>query len=174
MIVAAVLDLGLDLQVWPWVWLAVAVVFALVELTLLADSFILVPFAVSAFVASMLGFYDQPIEVQWLTFVAVGAGLFVVMFRWARRFGEDHATPPGVGADRLVGLIGTVTAAIDRDDADRRGRVRVVGEDWGALAEHESVIGPGARVRITAMRGTRVVVRSIDDVRPTTTGAPPP
>ena len=52
------LDLGIDLDVWPWIWLGTAVVFALVELIFVGGSFIILPFAVSAFVAAILGFYD--------------------------------------------------------------------------------------------------------------------
>ena len=51
--------------------------FALVELTALAGSFILLPFAVSAFLASLLGFYDAPVEIQWGVFVFGGGLLFV-------------------------------------------------------------------------------------------------
>jgi hypothetical protein len=67
-----VLDLGIDLNVWPWVWLGVAVFFALIELTVLAGSFVLLPFAVSALGAALLGFYDVAIEIQWLVFLGGG------------------------------------------------------------------------------------------------------
>jgi membrane protein implicated in regulation of membrane protease activity len=157
-----VLDLGIDLQVWPWIWLVIAVVFALVELTVLAGSFVLLPFAVSAFVASILGFYDAPVEVQWLVFLVGGAALFVGLYRWSRRFANDNAIPPGVGADRLVGMTGVVTVPISPDDSARRGRVIVAGEPWGALTDAALPIAEGARVRIIAMRGTRVVVEAVD------------
>ena len=69
------LDLGIDLNVWPWVWLFIAVLFSLIELTILGGSFVVLPFAVSAFAAALLGFYDVSIEVQWAVFV-VGAVSF--------------------------------------------------------------------------------------------------
>ena len=75
------LDLGIDLNVWPWVWLFIAVVFALIELTILGGSFILLPFAISAFIASLLGFYDVAIEIQWAVFVFGGGVLFVGFYR---------------------------------------------------------------------------------------------
>jgi len=159
--VLGVLDLGIDPGIWPWIWLFVAVVFALIELTLLAGSFVLLPFAVSAFIASMLGFYGAAIELQWAVFVFGGAVLFYGAFVWARRFSDTNTKPLGVGADRLVGMVGIVTEPISRDDADRRGRVSVVGEVWGALSEADVRIEPGAKVRITAMLGTRVIVEPI-------------
>ncbi len=70
---------------------------------------------------------------------------------------------PGVGADRLVGMIGVVTAAIMPDDIDRLGRVTVEGEAWGALAlaATDEALPEGARVRISAMQGTRVLVERV-------------
>lgn len=153
-----VLDFGLDLDVWPWVWMSIAVIFALIELTMLGGSFVLLPFAVSAFAAALLGFYDVAVEVQWAVFVFGGAALFLVAVKWARGFLTENELTPGVGADRLVGLVGTVVVEIPDDDADRRGRVAVLGETWGALARGEGSIAAGTKVRITAMQGTRVVV----------------
>jgi membrane protein implicated in regulation of membrane protease activity len=156
------LDLGIDLNVWPWVWLFVAVVFALIELTILGGSFILLPFAISAFIASLLGFYDVAIEIQWAVFVFGGGALFFGFYRWASRFLRDNLLAPGVGADRLVGMTGIVTVAITPDDTDRRGRVSIDGELWGALAPDDETIPQGVRVRITAMQGTRVLVARLD------------
>jgi membrane protein implicated in regulation of membrane protease activity len=155
------LDLGIDVDVWPYIWLIVAVVFALLELTFLGGTFILLPFAASAFVAALLGFYDVSIEVQWSVFVLGGAALFIALYYWARRNLVDEL-PRGVGADRLVGMVGTVTAEISSSDTDRRGRVAVDGEIWGALTDTTAPLTVGARVRVAAMRGTRVVVVPVD------------
>jgi membrane protein implicated in regulation of membrane protease activity len=155
-------DLGIDLDVWPWVWLGIAVVFALVELTLVGGSFIVLPWAASAFVASILAFYDAPIEAQWLTFVLGGAVLFLLLYRWAKRFMRDAAPTPGVGAERLVGMTAIVIAGIEPDDVARLGRVQIGAEQWGAISEVGDSLPVGARVRIRAVTGTRVVVEPID------------
>ena len=155
------LDLGIDLDVWPWVWLGTAVVFALVELILVGGSFIILPWAASAFVAAILAFYDVPIEVQWSVFVFGGGVLFALMYRWAQKFARTQVMEPGVGAGRVVGLTGTVISEIDPDDADRKGRVSVAGETWGALAEGDGGIPAGSKVKVLAVKGTRVVVAPI-------------
>ena len=160
------LDLGIDLNAWPWVWLGVAVVFAIVELTVLAGSFVLLPFAVSAFIASLLAFYDVAIEIQWAVFIFGGALLWVLAYRWAKRFVQDNEIAPGVGAERLVGLTGIVTTPIDPSDTDRRGRVTVDGEVWGALTEQDLLLPEGSRVRVTQMAGTRVVVEPLSPGTP--------
>ncbi len=158
----ATLDLGIDLDVWPWVWLAVAVLFALIELTVLAGSFVLLPFAVSGFAASLAGFYDASIEVQWAIFVIGGAVLWIALYRYARAFAGNNEIAPGVGADRLVGLVGIVTTEIDPDDSSRKGRVTIQGEVWGALAAGDDGIPVNTRVKVLEMLGTRVVVEPVD------------
>ena len=155
---SAVLDLGIDLDVWPWIWLLTAVVFALVELILVGGSFIVLPWAASAFIAAILAFYDVAIEIQWAVFVFGGAILFALLYQWAQNFMRQNTMDPGVGADRLVGLTAIVTAPIVPDDTTRAGRVTVDGEVWGAVTEGSYRIENGARVRVLAMKGTRVVV----------------
>jgi membrane protein implicated in regulation of membrane protease activity len=156
-----VLDLGIDVDVWPWIWLGAAVLFALVELTFIGGTFVLLPFSASAFVAAILAFYDVAIEVQWAVFVGGGLVLFVVLYRWVRRFLDQSVLPLGVGADRLLGTTGIVTVGVEPGDAARRGRISVDGEVWGALSREEHAIPAGTRVRITAVVGTRVVVEPV-------------
>ena len=158
---AGPLDLGIDIDVWPWVWLGTALLFALVELVFVGGTFLLLPWAASAFVAAILAFYDVPIEIQWAVFIGGGTVLFFALYRWARKFVNDAPNTPGVGAERLVGLTGIVVAAIPGDDVDRRGRVRIGSEEWGAISDVDAVIGEGAKVRVLDMRGTRVVVEPL-------------
>jgi membrane protein implicated in regulation of membrane protease activity len=170
-----VLDLGIDLDVWPWIWMTIAVIFALIELTVLAGSFVLLPFAVSAFAAGIAGFYDASVEVQWMIF-AIGGGIaWILMYRWAKRFVTDNQLAPGVGSERLIGLDAIVTTAIDPADTARRGRVSVAGETWGALTEGRERVADGARVRVTAVVGTRVVVEpiAVDGFRASPPTSPP-
>ena len=154
------LDFGIDVDVWPWVWLGLAVVFALVELTFIGGTFVLLPFALSAFVAAIVAFNDGAVEIQWITFVAGGAALLFVMLRWVRGFLSQSDLPSGVGADRLVGSTGIVTVAIESSDSARRGRVVIEGELWGALTSGET-LPAGTRVRVASMIGTRLLVEPI-------------
>lgn len=157
----AVLDLGLDLQVWPWVWLGTAIVFALVELMFIGGSFLLLPFAASAFVAAILAFYDVAVEIQWAVFVFGGALLFAGLYQWARKFMRENTMAPGVGADRLVGMAGIVTAPIYPDDVARGGRVALGGESWGAIVDGSDPISEGTKVTVVSILGTRVIVQPL-------------
>jgi membrane protein implicated in regulation of membrane protease activity len=163
------LDLGIDLDVWPWVWLGLAVVFALVELTFIGGTFVLLPFAISAFAAAILAFYDVAIEIQWLTFVVGGGLVLFIMLRWVRGFLDENVLPRGVGADRLVGTLGIVTVAIEPGDSARPGRVSVEGELWGALSSDDQRLPIGTRVRITSVIGTRAVVEALTPPEPDAT-----
>ena len=168
------LDLGIDLNLWPWVWLGVAVFFALIELTVLAGSFVLLPFAISALGAALLGFYDVAIEIQWLAFLGGGGLIWIGLYRYAKNFVGNNELEPGVGADRLVGLEGIVTAAIDPNDTDRRGRITAHGEVWGATSSNGEPLAQGTHVRIVSVSGTRVVVESTDAVPPAGPPTAPP
>lgn len=167
-------DLGLADSVWPVVWLVVAVVFTLIELTVLGGSLVLLPFGISALLASILGVYGAPVAVQWLVFGVVGAILFAVFARWASLLRTSNPLPPGVGADRLVGVAATVTSPIAAADADRVGRVVVMGETWFAFTQVGDAIPEGATVRILAVEGTRVEVEPLPTGPPTDDRLAPP
>lgn len=151
-------DLGLSLDVWPWVWLVIAVLFVVIELTVLGGSFMVLPFGVSAFIASLLGFSGVSVTIQWATFALGGAVLFVLFWRYQSLVQKGNELPPGVGAVRLVGLTGVVTEKVDPRDAEAHGRVVVEGDTWGALTDGPAVLPEGTRVRITDVQGTRVKV----------------
>jgi membrane protein implicated in regulation of membrane protease activity len=149
----------------------------MVELTILAGSFVLLPFAVSALAAALLGFYDVSIEIQWLVFIGGGALLWVALYRYAKVFAGKSELAPGVGADRLIGLTGIVTTAIDPNDTERRGRISANGEVWGALSESGRLLPVGTHVEIVSVTGTKVLVRSTEpvDAPPASPpSAPPP
>jgi membrane protein implicated in regulation of membrane protease activity len=156
------LDLGIDVDAWPWVWLAVAFIFALIEITILGGSFVLLPFAISALLASVLGFYDVSIEAQWMVFVIGGGILWLLFYQWAKTFLRDNVVAPGVGAERLVGMTGIITKAVVPDDTDRSGRVSVGGEVWGVSNTADVALPEGTKVLVTAMQGTRLVVELVD------------
>jgi membrane protein implicated in regulation of membrane protease activity len=171
---SAILDLGIDLNIWPWVWLFIGVTFVIIELTVLAGAFVLLPFSVSAFAAALLGFYDVAIEIQWGVFIFGGAALWVLLYKRVMKFADENDLAAGVGADRLVGMTAIVTVTIDPDDTERRGRVKVEGEVWSALTNDGIAITNGSKVTVTEMHGTRVVVTPLIAAPPTTPPTGPP
>lgn len=170
------LDLGVSLDIWPWVWLVLGVVFILIELTVLGGSLMVLPFGVSALIASLLAFSGVSIEIQWAVFGGGGVVLFLLFWRYQSLVQEGNRLPPGVGAVRLVGLIGVVTRTIDPDATDARGRIVVEGDTWAAVTDGTEVLPKGTRVRITDVEGTHVRVEAADPLpdHPSPTAEPGP
>ena len=90
------------------------------------------------------------------------------------KFTGDSDLAPGVGAERLVGMTAIVTATIDPDDTERRGRVKVEGEVWSALTNDGIAITDGSKVTVTEMHGTRVVVTPLIAAPPAAPPTGPP
>jgi membrane protein implicated in regulation of membrane protease activity len=146
-----------DLEHWRWIWMGAAVVFLVGEMAS-PGSFFLVPFAVGAAVATVLAFLDVDLALQWLAFVAVSLAAFAALRPLARRLDASTSSIGGVGANRLVGEVGTVVEPVDDDGV---GLVRIDRERWRAEARDELTIDAGTRVRIVEVRGTRVVVEPV-------------
>lgn len=159
-------DLGVSLDVWPWVWLVLAVAFVLIELTVLGGSLMVLPFGVSALIASLLAFSGISIEIQWAVFGLGGAVLFLLFWRYQSLVQEGNRLPPGVGAVRLVGLTGVVTRTIDPHSTEARGRIVVEGDTWGAVTDGSAVLPEGTRVRIVDVEGTHVRVEPAEPPDP--------
>jgi len=144
-----------DPETWRWVWLAASVVLTAGEMTV-AGTFILIPFGLSALVAMVLAFAGVSLIVQWLVFVPLSGALFALFWRHASASMKNMAAPAGAGESRLVGALGSVISEIPDSPSDS-GMVRIGGEEWRAVTDGEP-IAEGSRVKITSMRGTRVVV----------------
>lgn len=137
---------------WRWVWTGLAVVMGIGEI--FTAGFFLLPFAIGAVAAAVLAWVGAGVLTQWLTFVAVS----VASLLYLRRFVGAQGDQPAVGANRWVAARGVVIEAIEPDSAT--GLVRVDGEEWRATATTR--LGPGTRVVVTEVRGTRLVVEPAD------------
>ena len=137
-------------EVWRWLWTGAALGFGLAEI--FTAGFFLLPFAIGAAAAAVLGWVDAHILWQWLAFFVVTVVSFVYLRRFVRRQNSDDQ--PRVGANRLIDARGMVIERIDEDA--ETGMVRVGGEQWRAVAD--SPIEPDIKVMVTEVRGTRLVV----------------
>jgi membrane protein implicated in regulation of membrane protease activity len=146
-------------EFWRWVWVVAAALFALGEMTT-AGSFFLLPFAVGALLAAVLAFLGADVAVEWLAFVAVSAGSFAALRPLARRLDRDEPTD-GIGSRRLIGEHGTVLDDIPGGHHEL-GLARIGREEWRAESVDERPIAAGSRVRVVDVRGTRVVVHSVE------------
>ena len=139
---------------WRWVWLIATAVFAIGEMAT-PGSFFLAPFALGAFVASILAFAGVSVGVEWIVFLAVSIATLAALRPVARRL-DRNALDHGVGARRLVGSRATVLEDIPGDA--ELGMVRVDREKWRAQSTDGAPIPAGTVVRVAEVQGTRVIV----------------
>ncbi|MDH3752734.1 MAG: NfeD family protein [Acidimicrobiia bacterium] len=141
---------------WGIAWFIVAMIFLGGELVL--PGFILLPFGLSAIVASIVAFLGAPVGVAWAVFI-IGGGLgFGLFWKFARENLADLPNPEGVGADRLVGVVGSVVEPIP-DVPGEAGMVKIGGEKWRAESHDGRPVAEGVVVDVVKVRGTRVVVK---------------
>jgi membrane protein implicated in regulation of membrane protease activity len=140
-------------ETWRWVWLGAAVLFGIGEMAT-PGAFFLAPFGVGAVVAAALAFADAPLGAQWAAFVGVSVVALIALRPLARRLDREGGSD-GIGSRRLIGKGGTVLEAIE---PDHLGLVRVEREEWRAEAADRSPLPVGAKIRITEVQGTRVIV----------------
>jgi membrane protein implicated in regulation of membrane protease activity len=143
---------------WRWLWLIAAAVFAIGEMAT-PGSFFLAPFAVGAFVASILAFGGVSVPIEWAVFLGVSIAVLVALRPVARRLDRD-AVDHGVGSRRLLGRTATVLREVPA--GDDLGMVRVDREEWRAQSIDGQAIPAGATVRVADVQGTRVIVAPLD------------
>ena len=136
--------------------MAVAATFGIGEIVV-AGTFFLAPFAVGALAAAIVSFLTAPVWVSWLVFLIVALLAFFALKPLARKLDMDLPNPAGIGANRLVGLDGTVKTAIPVG-ATGTGEVKIGGESWLAEGREGMGLPEGTHVRVIEVRGTRVIV----------------
>ncbi len=151
-----------DPRVWALIWLAFAAAFGVGEM-IAAGTFFLMPFAIGAFVAAIVSLIGAPVGVGWVTFLIVSFGSFLVLKPLARRMNSETPSPPGTGANRLVGLQGVVTESVPTG-AGTSGLVSVMGEEWRAEGRDGMGVASGTEVRVIKVSGTRLIVEPASQV----------
>jgi len=144
-----------DNEVWRWLWTVFALVMAIGEM--FTAGFFLLPFAIGAAAAAILGWLNVTVVAQWLVFFGVSAFAFAYLRRYIGR--QDQGEQPRVGANRWAGAEGLVL--VDIDPTTGTGMVRILNEEWRAIAPGR--IETGARIVVTEVRGTRLVVEQVED-----------
>jgi membrane protein implicated in regulation of membrane protease activity len=138
-----------------WVlWLIAGVVFAVGEMATLG--FFLAPFAVGAFVATLVDLAGAASGFSVVAFLVVSAATFAALRPVARR---HRQMPPAIrtGTDALVGQNAVVLERIANHEGV--GCVRIGGEVWTARSyEEEREIAAGEKVRVIEIRGATALV----------------
>ncbi|MDQ6773194.1 MAG: NfeD family protein [Candidatus Dormibacteraeota bacterium] len=137
------------------VWLGIALMFAIVEVSSVAlyAGFV----AIGAVGAALAAFVGVPVPFQAVVFAAVSflglAGVRTPLMRYLKVRSHPDNRP---GAWAMIGQTATVVDPIQ--GSERRGHVRIAGEDWPAVTADGSPATQGSTVRIVDIHRTTLVV----------------
>jgi len=129
-----------------------AVVLSALEVAV--TGFFVLPFGLGAGVAAVAGFLGAPPLVQAIIFLGSSAGFYLALRPLSKRLNSEEPTE-GIGAQRLLGAVGTVLERIEHGDS---GMVRIDREEWPAECSSPQALVEGQSIRVIEVRGTRVVV----------------
>jgi membrane protein implicated in regulation of membrane protease activity len=151
-----------DAESWRWLWLVATFLFAVGEI-LTPGSFVLLPFALGALLATLLSFAGVHAAVTWLVFIVASVvGLFALR-PVARRL-DVNAQDEGIGSRRLVGQDATVLQRIP--ERGELGLVRIGREEWRAASTTGEAVPAGTVCRVADVQGTHVVVAVTETLLP--------
>jgi membrane protein implicated in regulation of membrane protease activity len=145
----------MNIEMW-WIWMGLAAILLIGEI--FTAGFFLLWFSIGAAGAGVLAMLGVGQSAQLAVFVLASGILFVFGRRFAERVTKKQ--PPGVGADRFIGMTGIVLETIDNNTND--GRIRVGQDIWRADSSGGDIINTGERVTVTRVEGTRVVVKKVE------------
>lgn len=138
-------------------WIILMVVFIVLETLTMGLSTIWC--AAGCVVAAVLAAFNVELWVQIVAMVVVSLVLFICFIVWIKPNMKDikklDITP--TNADRFIGKEGIITEAINT--VELKGQVKVLGQVWSAIADHD--IEAGARIRVKSIQGVRLEVEEI-------------
>lgn len=153
-------------QALPWVWLVVfagACVRLAITRRAPVDAPVWPAVAVATAVGAVTGLLGGGPVAQVVVVGVIVVGMALLFLHW-RRLLHENRLPPGVGGNRLVDMVGEVTAPVHPtppqpdDGARATGHVTIGGEDWRAVSSDDRRHDVGSPVRVVAVRGTTLVV----------------
>lgn len=147
---------GMD-RVMTIVWTGAAILFGIAEAA--TASLVSIWFVAGALAALLASFFDVPVTVQIVLFLVVSAAALAVTRPLVRRITAAKATP--TNADRVLGQTAKVTETVDNENS--AGAVYVGGKTWTARSMDGTVLPAGSRVKVEAMEGVKLLVKSFEE-----------
>lgn len=142
------------MSIWFW-WVVAALAFIILEI--FTNGFAVACFSVGCAAAAVCAAISpEPLWLQVLLF-AVFSALAIIFVRPLVLKYLDKGEKPS-NADTLIGQNAKVVEEIPEGD---KGRVRVFGDDWQAIAEDGSKIEAGVKVKILSRDGNILTVKQL-------------
>lgn len=147
----------LGMQGWVF-WLILVAVFACIEIATV--NLVTIWFAGGALAAMIAALCGAEPLLQVLIAVGVSGVLMALMliFKPFRSLRETQEQP--TNSDRVIGKEAIVLSEID--PMEGCGTVKVLGQVWSAVSLNDNIIPAGAKVRVNAITGVKLVVAEIN------------
>lgn len=140
-------------------WLTWAILgLALIGFEMITPSFFIIWFGIGALAAALTAVLGFSLVVQLLVFLLCT----VTLLSFTRKFAAKvKGTETRTGYAAVIGKTAVVTKRISAETGT--GLVKVLGEEWSALAETDRNLRPGEKVEVVGVTGVRLVVRPLKD-----------
>ncbi len=139
------------------VWLIILALCLIVEIATLG--LVTIWFAGGALVTFFVAMVTDSLLIQMIVFLAVSLLLLFFTRPIAKKFYNSKRTKTNV--DSVIGEQCKVTEAIDNFNGT--GIVLLNGLEWTARSKDETVIETGARVKVCAVDGVKVIVEKVTE-----------
>ena len=139
------------------IWLVLLAVFLVIEIATLG--LVTIWFAGGALVTFFVAMVTDSLLIQMLIFLVVSLLLLFFTRPIAKKFYNGKRTKTNV--DSLIGEQCKVTETIDNFNGT--GTVLLNGLEWTARSKNEAVIEAGARVKVSAVDGVKVIVEKVTE-----------
>jgi len=136
-------------------WIILGVVLTVIEIV--TPTFFVFWFALGAFAASVLAYFDFSILLQTVTFVVI-SGILVILTRpLAKKL--TGSSERKITVDEIIDKAGIVIRDIKPGSF---GIVKVGSEEWRAVSNYDKVIRKDSKVKVLKLEGTTLIVEPLE------------
>ncbi len=140
-----------------WFWIIVAIGAAVIEIATLGN-LICIWFSAGAAVSAILAVCKVAVPIQYFAFFAVSIAIMLIVRPMATNYLRGNVVP--TNADKLIGKTAHLTKAIT---SEAWGELVISGMTWSCISVDGEPIGKDTKVKIMAIEGVKLIVKSIED-----------
>ena len=138
-------------------WVVVAIAAAVIEIFTLGN-LICIWFSAGALVSAVLAGLHVATPIQYFAFFAVSIMTMLIVRPMSINYMRGNVVP--TNADKLIGKTAILTKAIT---TEAWGELVINGMTWSCVSVDNEPIDKDTKVKIMAIEGVKLVVKSIDD-----------
>ncbi len=139
------------------VWIIIIVLGIILEEA--TSTLVSIWFSISAAVSLVFAIADFSIYIQIAVFAALSLILVLATRPLVKKL--THNTEVKTNADKLFGMVGTVTKTIEPDD---KGSVKVDFQEWTAVSVNNKLIEEKTKVVIKGIVGNKLIVDVVEEI----------